>query len=68
MDLNHWLEEKGISLAAFGQMIGKSAPTVSRLVHGQGNTDSDTLLQIERVTKGAVTATDILRAKKEGAA
>jgi len=53
--LAEYLKARGLSQEAFGQLIGKSTPTVNRLVHGTGNPDLATLETIERVTGGQVT-------------
>lgn len=63
MRLDAWLEKKGITLADFGRLIGKSAPTVSRLSRGIGNTNLSTLAEIERATDGEVTAADVLQSR-----
>ena len=64
MRLDQWLNEKGIGLAEFGAMIGKSAPTVSRFARGLGNPDLSTMVEIERVTNGAVRPDDFLRSRE----
>jgi transcriptional regulator with XRE-family HTH domain len=67
MTLHEWLAQKGLSLAEFGRLIGKSAPTVSRFVRGIGNPDLETMLAIQQATGGKVTVAEQARKKSVAA-
>jgi len=64
MQLSDWLAKKELTLEQFGELIGKSAPTVSRLARGIGSTDFETIRKIVNVTKGAVTERDLIQAEQ----
>lgn len=61
MTLKDWLSWQKLSIASFGLAIGVSRPTAYRIVRGAVLPQRRTLQMIERVTDGAVTATDIVR-------
>jgi transcriptional regulator with XRE-family HTH domain len=56
MKLRHYLSHNGLTLAAFGGMVGVSHATVSRWLRGEIAPSYARLRKIEEVTGGAVTA------------
>lgn len=61
MDLRDWRKSKmKITQAAAGELLGLSQPSLARIEAGEQWPTPDTIALIERGTKGAVTANDIL--------
>ena len=59
MRLEAYLSAEGLTLATFGEQIGRSAATISRLVRGLNKPGPDTVEAIYRATGGKVTANDL---------
>jgi transcriptional regulator with XRE-family HTH domain len=62
--LSRYLREKGISVAQFATLIGRSRMQVYRYLSGDDLPRKDTLEAIMRVTGGAVTAESFYGAPK----
>lgn len=60
MTLGEHLKQNGISLTAFAASIGEKVTTVHGWISGRRNPGLASLVAIERVTGGAVRATDFL--------
>lgn len=60
MLLSEYLIEKKLTHAAFGNLIGRSGPTVSRIISGVQKPDWETLQRIREATDGAVMPNDFL--------
>ena len=60
MKLETYLKEKGLTDAAFGELIGVSQSQVSRIKRGVSWPSKDVLTAIALATKQKVTANDIL--------
>jgi DNA-binding transcriptional regulator YdaS (Cro superfamily) len=58
-----WLREQGKTQAWFANKLGISIATMSRVVRGETVPRTSTVLRIERLTGGQVTASDLLHAK-----
>ena len=58
MTLKDWLNHKDVTASDFAKKIGRSAPTVSRILRGINKPDWETMLAIEAATEGAVTPND----------
>lgn len=58
MKLKDWRAREGLSLSAFGEMIGRSHVTVMRIERGDNPPDKDTIQAIYDATKGEVTLLD----------
>lgn len=67
MKLATYLKENGLTLHAFGQQIGRTPATVSRLAREKHQPDWSTVAAIERATNGAVTANDFTPSDSEAA-
>jgi transcriptional regulator with XRE-family HTH domain len=63
MKLREYLAQEGITTSEFARRIGLSQPSVSRLMNGHRAPSLDTILAIERVTKGKVKASDFAPGK-----
>lgn len=61
MTLSQYLEDKGLSHAEFAKSIGVSQVTVTRWANGQRFPGRREIERIQKATKGAVTANDLLR-------
>ncbi len=64
MKLSAYLRKSKISAKEFGAMIGASRQAVKHWVAGDRFPRVDTLDDIARATKGAVTANDFARGKR----
>lgn len=60
MKLAEYLSLSGLSDAQFANLIGRDRTSVSRLRRGETRPDWDTMQEIARHTKGAVTPNDFL--------
>lgn len=60
MDLAAYMQEHGIDDATMGAMIGRNRVSVSRYRRGLECPSSDVVKTIVAVTKGAVTANELL--------
>lgn len=60
MTLKDYLEQNGLSLKAFGDRCGLSAPTILRVRDGLVIPSHNTIAAIERATNGEVSATELL--------
>lgn len=58
MKLSQYMALNGLKDEQFGQIIGRSAATVSRIRRGKNPPDWKTMNAILEATKGAVTAVD----------
>ena len=61
MTLDRYLTDNNLSNAAFGVLIGVSGEAVRRYRNGTRWPDRETLLAIEKATRGRVTANDFVR-------
>ncbi|WP_173931363.1 helix-turn-helix transcriptional regulator [Chelativorans sp. Marseille-P2723] len=66
MRLKVYLEEHGISGAAFARMIGTHQVNVHRYMHGQRFPSPQIIAKIDRATKGKVTVRDWYEQAQEG--
>jgi DNA-binding transcriptional regulator YdaS (Cro superfamily) len=60
MTLADFLSEHGLSQAKFGAMIGVSDATINRYVKGRRAPSAVNVRKIKAITKGLVTADDLL--------
>lgn len=60
MKLSAYLKEKGLTVEQFGQQIGRSGASVSRIANDKQRPDWDTIAAIERATEGQVTVADFM--------
>lgn len=61
MSLTEFLAQKGLTHAEFAAMVGVSQATVTRWTHGQRFPGRKEIERIQKATRGAVTANDLLR-------
>lgn len=64
MTLDQYLETTGKTAAAFGDMIGISGASVSRIKKGEQNITLDLARDIVNSTGGAVSIFDLLQMRK----
>lgn len=64
MKLSDYLTHHGLSLAQFGEQIGRSAQRVHEWKIGRKIPRAEALAAIERATKGKVTAVDFVEDKE----
>lgn len=62
MTLRDYLDQNRLSLKAFGDLCGLSAPTVLRIRDGRNIPSRKTLNAIVRATGGVVTVQDLIAA------
>ena len=62
MKLSEYLDDTGESLEGFGQKIGLSAASVSRIANGKQDVSAAAARKIHDVTKGKVTPNDLVMA------
>lgn len=68
-DLKTWRIERSLTQSDVAASIGTTTPTVSRIEAGEQWPGAELMARIERITDGAVTASDILaRYSKQQAA
>jgi DNA-binding transcriptional regulator YdaS (Cro superfamily) len=60
MTLAEFLSDQGLSQAKFGAWIGVSAPTINRYIKGKRAPSATNVRKIKAITKGLVTADDLL--------
>lgn len=60
MKLNTYLSTEGLTLAQFGEQIGRTAATVSRIARGLHVPDWQTIRAIHEATNGQVAPNDWL--------
>jgi len=60
MKLSTYLEQEGLSAAAFAARLGVPASTVTRIMRGERTPRLETARKIEAATGGAVTGSDFL--------
>lgn len=65
MTLKEYLDQNGLSLKAFGDHCGVSAPTILRARDGVNIPSRRTLEAIIRATGGAVTVNDLVLRQQE---
>lgn len=58
MRLSDYLSDRKLTVEAFGQRIGRSGATVSRIARGLNRPDSETMAAILEATAGKVTPND----------
>lgn len=63
--LESWLEKTNVTRTDFAKSIGCSLPHLSLLSQGKRGASLEIALNIERETKGAVTAQQLLDARRE---
>lgn len=59
-DLKTWRTERSLTQSDVAASIGTTVPTISRIEAGEQWPGAELMARIERVTEGAVTASDIL--------
>ena len=64
MNLETFIKAKGLTQAEFADALGVSQATVSKIIDGAQNATADIITRIVDQTKGAVTAADILEARR----
>jgi DNA-binding transcriptional regulator YdaS (Cro superfamily) len=62
MKLSDFLTNAGMTDVEFAARIGRASSTVNRWRHERTRPEWDAIVQIERATKGAVTANDFIPA------
>jgi DNA-binding transcriptional regulator YiaG len=67
MTLRDWMARQGISLTDLAAALNRPVPTVHAWVHGHRTPRGDALLDIKRVTGGAVTADALIAQRAAGA-
>lgn len=60
MTLSEWLERHNINQADFGERVGTTGASISRIAAGTQWPSAPLMAAIERETGGEVTASDIL--------
>jgi transcriptional regulator with XRE-family HTH domain len=60
MKLDEYLRERDLTRAEFGGLIGRTGPTVSRIISGVQKPDWETLERIKEATGGVVMPNDFL--------
>lgn len=58
MKMRHWRNREGLTLEAFGKLIGRSHVTVMRLERGDNQPDKETVQAVYEATHGEVTLHD----------
>lgn len=64
-DLKTWRTKRDLTLDALAEMLETNIPNVSRIEQGGQWPGPLLMLRIEKVTKGEVTASDILKTNKK---
>lgn len=59
-----YLEQKGLSPAQFGALVGAHRTQINRIASGERGASGVLALAIEKATDGAVKAADVVRARK----
>lgn len=62
MNLTDWLERRGLTQDVFAGRIGMSQGVISKIARGKVWPSPKTISEIERETRGAVTAADLYAA------
>jgi DNA-binding transcriptional regulator YiaG len=68
MTLRDWMAREGLSLTDLAASLNRPVPTVHAWVHGHRTPRGDALLDIKRVTGGAVTADALIAQRATGSA
>lgn len=68
MKLAVYLKHNSLTVQRFGELIGRTGATVSRLARSKHRPDWDTVAAIEKATGGAVTANDFAQSTEGEAA
>lgn len=59
VELKEYLKTNNVTMAVFGEKIGRAQSIVSRLANRRHRPDPTTALRIVKVTKGAVSLDDL---------
>lgn len=62
MRLSDYLRENGLTLAAFGEKVGRDKGTISRWLSGQSEPSFADIALVMKLTEGKVTAQDWIEA------
>ncbi len=64
MKLDEFLTSRKLTDSAFGEMIGRSQSTISRIRRGETLPDWETVRRITEATNGAVMANDFVKKER----